>query len=150
MLSKISWQQFAFAVIVLLFIYYLFIGLTLYRKQLPGLIERLRKGSPRTKSGITGTELHIAARPADNDVELPTDIVRVERIINEVRYEILPKAGSHATKEKLLIVFKNYLSGFSNDNLPIPFKTGINQLIVKEVATQCNVLLDPEEIAALW
>lgn len=149
MLSRISWQHFAFAVIVLLFIYYLFIGLTLYRKQLPGLIERLRKGNPRTKADVTNTELHIAAHRND-DIELPTDIVRVERIINEVRYEILPKAGSHATKEKLLIVFKNYLSGFSEDNLPIPFKTGISQLIVKEVATQCNVLFDPSEIAALW
>ncbi len=147
MLSKISWQQFTLAVLILLVLYYLFIGLTLYRKQLPRLFKRFTDPPQKQPSAAKDR----AQTPvADDSVDMPTDIVLVERIINEVRYEILPKAGAHATRDKLLVVFGNYLSALGKDNLPVPFKAAINQHIAKETAAQCNVYLDPAEIAALW
>lgn len=134
MLSKISWGQFALAVVVILLLYYLFIGFSLYRQKLKDFLQR--------KPTIT----HPPAVPVD----IPGDLVLIERIINEVRYEILPKAGEHATKDKLLVIFKNYLSGFSGQNMPVAFRTAINQMLTKETAAACNVLIDPSEIATLW
>ncbi|WP_413670104.1 hypothetical protein ACEN9X_09285 [Mucilaginibacter sp. Mucisp86] len=143
MLSKISWGQFALAVVVVLLLYYLVIGISLYRDKIRELLQK-RPAQPRA------TDRETQPKPKQAEIDIPSDLVLIERMINEVRYEILPKAGEHATKDKLLIVFKNYLSGFSGQNLPTPFKTGINQLIAKEAASQCDVFIDPAEIAELW
>ncbi|MCJ8208103.1 hypothetical protein MUY27_00190 [Mucilaginibacter sp. RS28] len=144
MLSKISWGQFGLSAAILLLLYYLFIGLTVYRKKIR---DFMRKRPAQPQVAFTNPAPGPVPPPT---ADMPTDIVLMEQIQQELRYDLLPRAGSHATKDKLLVLFRQYLSGLNTQNLALPFKTAVNQLMAKEALQQCNIFIDPAEIAALW
>lgn len=157
MFSNITWETFFITIGIGATLYYLTIGLLFFRKELQNilsgkkaLIISLTPKKEATTKAIT--EQRFTQQPATPDPsaeQFMPDLDQLETIIHEVRYEVIPKAGSHPTKAKLAILFSNYLSGLSG-NLPITLKNNINQLCVKEAAEQCSIVFEEQELQQLW
>ncbi|MHB8207648.1 hypothetical protein [Mucilaginibacter sp.] len=157
MLSNISWGDFITYVAIATVLYYITIGFLYYRPEIKSLLAGKPKGF-----GFTVAKGKESGKPVQ-DVKIPqnqTTIIEgknynlpdnndLNNILNEIRYEIIPKAGSHPTKAKLATVFQYYLETL-NGNLPVPFKNDINQLIVKIAIEQCGISFTEEEVQQLW
>jgi hypothetical protein len=156
MFNSISWGTFFTCMGVATLLYYLSISLLFFRQEIQDLLAGKKQLfiTPPAKApapGIAGKELtpQTHSTAASADARYMPDIDQLEKIINELRYEVIPKAGGHATKEKLAVLFHNYLSTLGG-NMPVPFKNSINQLMIKEAAEQCGLSFQEQELQQLW
>ncbi|MBS1525316.1 MAG: hypothetical protein JST19_06695 [Bacteroidetes bacterium] len=153
MLSNISWNTYFLFIATLTISYYIIIALLFYRETIQRLVTRNASAGDETN---TSSRIIQLTQPQTEDVPQPhsltndaEDLDTIERIVNEIRYEVILKAGSHVTKEKLLVVFKNYLGTISG-NFPMTFKNSITSLLIKEAVEQCHISFTKEEIEAIW
>lgn len=153
MFSSISWSTYFTYAGIATALYYAIIGLVFYRQQLQSLLSAKPKitlpntGRPPVRDANAAQKTAQVNEVHDHQV-LP-DIDQLEKIIHELRHEVIPKAGAQPTKAKLAVVFQNYLSTIDG-NLPVLFKNNINQLMTREAAEQCGVHFSAEEIQQLW
>jgi len=157
MLNNISWATFFIAIGITATLYYLTIGLLFFRKELQNilsgkqaLIIPLTAKMKTTTKAVTDQRSNPQYTTTDaSTAQNMPDLDQLEKIINEIRYEVIPKAGDHPTKAKLAILFSNYLSGL-NGNLPMTLKNNISALCIKEAAEQCNIVFEEQELQQLW
>lgn len=154
MLKHISWSDYLLAVIVLLILYYFFIGV----KYFSGEIKALLSG--------TGRLAFKAALPADsgrydpdNDSDQSAEkgfeetaddtFAEVEHLIGRLKTVIADASQRKLIREEL----KQYLRLLLKEYPAIkysPLRSSINELILSECEKYRAVTLDEDEVELLW
>lgn len=73
----------------------------------------------------------------------------LEKLINDVRYNILVKAGKTATKEQLLQAIAEQVANYDGLHHPA-FRYALHYYIIQHTENICGVKIEEEELEALW
>ncbi|RZJ81605.1 MAG: hypothetical protein EOO20_25055 [Chryseobacterium sp.] len=73
----------------------------------------------------------------------------LEKLINDVRYNILVKAGKTATKEQLLQEIAEQVANYDGLHHPA-FRYSLHDYIIQHTENICGVKIEEEELEALW
>lgn len=85
-----------------------------------------------------------------SSVEKEDDFLKtLEKLINDLRFNILVKAGKTATKKQLLEAFSEKVA--NHDGLHHPaFRCALNNYLILYSENICGVKIEEEELETLW
>ncbi len=141
MFSSISWQQFILTIVVIVGLYYLYIGISYYRKD--WWYRLAAKKSPNLSPRTVAAPAMQGASPTPNPL-LPV----VHDLVDEIR-ALLQAEGSAAIKDELLGKLERLLQKYPTLK-DTSFQPSISQLIYIESKNQCALELDEDEVSSLW
>jgi hypothetical protein len=154
MFTNISWTDYFIAVIILLTIYYLFVGIRYYSRDIKDLLSGKRKLNLKTAlANNSKGEYPIREEnfhPSEAFEETTgKELTQVEHLIERLKTLIADasrrKMISQEFKQYLSLVLKEY-STVKNSSL----RASINELIVSECEKYGTVTLKKEEVDLLW
>ncbi|GEM63901.1 hypothetical protein SF1_18830 [Sphingobacterium faecium NBRC 15299] len=73
----------------------------------------------------------------------------LEKLINDLRFNILVKAGKTATKEQLMEAFSEKVANYDGLHHPA-FRYALNNYIIQYTEKICGVKIEEEELENLW
>ena len=142
MCSSISWEQFILTIVIVIGLYYGYVGVSYYRKDWLYRISGKKPGSVSPQPAMSPVAMASGAAAANPLLPLVHDLV------DEIR-ALLQAEGVTADKEDLLGKLRRLLQKY-----PIlketTFQPSINQLVAIDCKNHCSVDLDENEIRALW
>lgn len=130
MFSNVSWKEYIGAMALLLAVYYLFIGIRYYRRNLLSLL-----------SGRFHRKQHSSDGDTDND--------ELDSIVFDIRYAILEKASMNASKQELLRQLCERLENYSGLRKPA-FRVALSNAIIQQAKDNCNVDFSMAELDDAW
>lgn len=152
MFTEISWNGYITIVIVLLAVYYLFIGLRYYRDDLLQLLSGRK--FPQTDKPLTvlpSTKLDQTPHQANlKQAFEKQDFFQVAQSLGDEIMAYLNEAGrDKLNKEDVMQSLRSLIAKYP----PIknsPFREVIQNLIVTECETNCSIHLSEQELSTLW
>ena len=133
MLSNVTWGEYLITLIVLVVLYYLFIGYKYYREDIRWILS-----GNLPKRGQAGQPL-----AKDDTFE------ELQAIVNDLKYAVLDKAGKGISKTELLTRLKYRLVNYSGLQKPA-FRLAINNWIISHAKEMCGVELTEQELNNNW
>jgi len=154
MIHSITWANYLLVIGLLLSIYYLFIGIRFYSRDIKALLSAKFKTSekiPQVDSYATHAQLSIEPLQmelsfADTSEET---FVEVEQLIEKLKAAIQKAASNASIKEEVINSLRLILEDHANLKGP-PFQSAINELINKECKKLGFPMLSEAEIDRLW
>lgn len=132
MLSNVSWSEYLIGIGLLLAAYYLFVILKYYKHELKEIISGK---STKRKEPENFPERFMQESSFDE----------LETVVNDLRYDILEKAGRGADKQILLSQIKARLANYENLQQPA-YRVAINNYIMQHAKEICGVVFSEEEL----
>ena len=156
MFTNISWTDYILAVLLLLTIYYLFVGVRYYSVDLKDLVSGKRKlkfraALPNDKDGenILTTEENYPNESPAFQTTTDDDFTEVEHLIDRLKSVIADASGkkliSQEFKQYLHLVLQEY-PNIQNS----PIRSSINELVASECEKYGAVSLSDDEVEMLW
>jgi hypothetical protein len=142
MCSGISWQQFILTLLVLVVLYYLYVGIGYYCKDW-WYRMRTRKAPTRAKRPAA------AAMPAANGMAAPNPLLPMVHDLVDELGALLQGTGEGVDKVQLLDKLTALLQKYPALKAT-PFQPSINQLIAVESKNRCSIDLVADEIEGCW
>jgi len=142
MCSSISWEQFILTIVVIVGLYYGYVGVTYYRKD--WLYRLTGKKSPGSSLHPVVPNPAVPNGPAAANPLLPL----VHDVVDEIR-ALLQAEGSATNKDNLLDKLRRLLQKYPTLK-NTAFQSSINQLLATDCKNHCSMDLDENEIRALW
>jgi hypothetical protein len=139
MLNDVTWSEYIIGVLVLLFVFYLFVILKFYRKELKDFLS----GKLKRPAEPGNEEQSVEAFEDDGSFEV------LEQVVNELRQDILEKAGTTADREVLLSQMKTRLMRYDGMYRPA-YRVAVNDYIMQHAEEICGVVFSEEELEAEW
>lgn len=137
--NYITYKELLLIIGVLIILYAIFKFIRVYWLE---FLERLNRR-------IEVYESDLLDNPQHQDDFLPS----LEKLINDIRFHILVKAGKTVTKEQLLeaIAEKVAAQAANYDGLHHPaFRYALNNYIIHHTENICGVKIEEVELEALW
>lgn len=152
MFTEISWSNYITIVIVLLAIYYLFIGFRYYRTDLLQLLSG--REFTTDKVSFTSTKPDKPDQTQhQSDLQQAfksQDLFQVAQSLGDEIMAYLNEAGRDTlNKEDIIQSLKSLIAKYPSIK-DSPFCEVIQNLIVTECKTSCSIHLSAEELSALW
>ena len=154
MFTNISWTDYFIAVTILLAIYYLFVGIRYYSRDIKDLLSGNRKLNLKTALANNSKGEYLTReenfRPSETFEETTDkEFTQVEHLIERLKTLIADasrrKMISQEFKQYLSLVLKEY-STVKNSSL----RASVNELIVSECEKYGTVTLKEDEVDLLW
>lgn len=142
MCSSISWEQFILTIVVVIGLYYGYVGVSYYRKDWLYRLSGKRPGGASLQPALSPAAMPGGAAAADPLLPLVHDLV------DEIR-ALLQAEGVTADKEDLLGKLRRLVQKYPSLR-ETSFQPSINQLVAIDCKNHCSVDLDESEIRALW
>ena len=142
MCSGISWEQFILIVVIVLGLYYGYVGVSYYRKDWLYRLSGKKPGGAALQTAQSSAATPSGATAANPLLPLVHDLV------DEIR-ALLQAKGVTADKSDLLGKLRRVLQKYPTLR-ETSFQPSINQLLATECKNHCSVDLDENEIRALW
>lgn len=148
MFSKISWQTYGTAVLILTVLYYLVVFL-ICRKSL-SIRDRSEKRLQHPKVAPTLFPREIK-QPSGQEIiqQLPPVLPMVHDLVDElsalIRQAAFEQTGKDTLSHSVTAVLKKYPSLYESS-----YQTSVSNLIAHECETHCNIHFSAEEIRQLW
>lgn len=164
MLSNISWANYISVVLLLLVVYYIFVGAKFYSKEIKDLLAGKNKLSFLTSSAVSvqdDEEPNIGAQPVQPDLfasetkyvpafeEINDAVEQVKQLTNSLKEAIAEAVEKNYIKEEFILSLQLLLKKY-------PFLKGspsmvaINNLIASECEKYGYIQLSAEERVMLW
>lgn len=155
MFSKISWQTYGAAVLILTILYYLIVFL-IYRKSL-SLHGRSQKHLQYQKGTPAQTALQPTLFPSEIKQpsgqetihQSPPVLPMVHDLVDElsalIRQAAFEQMGKDTLRCAVTAVLKKYPSLYGSS-----YQTSVSNLIAHESETHCNIHFSAEDIQQLW
>ena len=143
MLSRVSWGEFFGAVVVLLVIYYSFIGIKFYKEELKSLFNG--KLTKKNKNAVQEKPTNRFKDAAITEAAFE----ELETVVNDLRRAVLDKAGRQVTKQQLLALLQRRLADYTGLQKPA-FRVAVNNYIITNAKEICGVVFSVEELNAAW
>ena len=154
MFTNISWTDYFIAVTILLAIYYLFVGIRYYSRDIKDLLSGNRKLNLKTALANNSKGEYLTReenfRPSETFEETTDkEFTQVEHLIERLKTLIADasrrKMISQEFKQYLSLVLKEY-STVKNSSL----RASVNELIVSECEKYGTVTLTEDEVDLVW
>ena len=142
MCSSISWNQFILIIVVVVGLYYGYVGVSCYLKDWLYRLSGNKSGGASLQSAQSPAAMPSGAAAASLLLPLVHDLV------DEIR-ALLQAEGVEADKEDLLGKLHRLLQKYPTLK-ETSFQPSINQLLAIDCKNHCSVDLDENEIRALW
>jgi len=156
MFTNISWTDYFVAVVLLLAIYYLFVGVRYYSSDLKDLFSGKRNPDFRTAlshdragEGILSTEKKYPNEIPPFETTTNDDFAEVEHLIDRLKSVIADASGKKLIPKE----FKQYLHLVLQEYPNIqnsPIRSSINELVASECEKYSAVTLSEDEVDLLW
>jgi len=157
MFTNISWTDYFVAVILLLAIYYFFVGVRFYSADFKNLFSgkrnpNFRTAQPHDTAGegiLSSEENHTNERPAFAITTDDNDFAEVEHLIDRLKSVIADASGKNLIPQE----FKQYLHLVLQEYPNIqnsPIRSSINELVASECEKYGAVSLSDDEVELLW
>lgn len=172
MFESISWSQYFVFVAVLMLLYYIFIALVYYGRELNSLINRRRSPSPLQQTNpaqgapVMGSirETHQSPRPgqiAGKDYTYDPNAIRqsvpkAENLMEDVGFmmdsirAMLEQTGTKTSRAELMEKIPREMMSYAAIADLRSFEFLINQFIIKQTAVICKIELDESDLSAIW
>jgi hypothetical protein len=137
MCSSISWIQFLVALLLLDVLYYFYVVVAYFRKD---IFQRLRSGK-QPPAPKMDSQAETESGPKDH-------FPKVQALVDEIR-ALLDGVGSGIGKADLLEKLRLLLQKYPI-LLGSPFQPTINQLITLEAKNHCGLALEQDDLDSLW
>lgn len=154
MLKHISWSDYLLAVIVLLIIYYIFIGVKYFSCEIKALLSGKRKlafkAALPTDSGQYSLD-NDSDQSAEKGFEETADdtFTEVEHLIGRLKTVIADASQRKLIREELKQYLRLVLKEYPSIKYS-PLRSSINELIRSECEKYRAVTLDEDEVELLW
>jgi hypothetical protein len=155
MFTNISWTDYFIAVIILLTIYYLFVGIRYYSRDIKDLLSGKRKSNlkaalPYNSKGeyplTIGGNIHSEASFEETTDKEFTEVEHlIERLKTLIADASCRKMIFQEFKQYLSLVLKEY-PAVKNSSL----RGSVNEFIVSECEKYGTITLNEEEVDLLW
>jgi hypothetical protein len=146
MLHNISWGQFLSVAIILMAIYYGYLIIAYFRKDIQAAARKKISRKAGTNPPITADSAELPV-PGKNPYD--THITTVHELMDDLNNVFNRCADQNLKKTEILMAVQLKL-----DNYPqlkgTPFQVSINNHIETVTLIKCGVLLETEEIKGLW
>jgi hypothetical protein len=154
MFKEISWQLYGTCLIIAVIGYYLVIGWLYFRKERTRLFAKKQTNNHDEEVTQAERQFNETIKQQPSEITLSENSFLVafnelEKIINDIRYELLPKAGPHADKAQLITLLKSSLKNYQGLTVPA-FRMTVNSYIIREAAAQCDVSFTAQELETAW
>lgn len=146
MLNNISWGQFLTVIGALMAIYYLYIIIAYFRKDIKSLAAK-RPGNGRgTQHTVTGNSPDLPP-PGTNTYD--THISTVHELMDELNNTFNKCASQGFKKPETIMAIQLKLGGYPQLK-GTPFQVSVNNQIATEALGKCGIRLEDEELQSLW
>jgi hypothetical protein len=142
MCSSVSWQQFILTIVILVILYYLYVGVTYYRK------DWWCRLSPKKSSNASSRPMASPAAASNTSHTTNPLLPVVHDLVDEIR-ALLQAEGNAANKDELLGKLERLLQKYPTLK-DTPFQPSISQLIYIESKNHCALDLGEDEVSNLW
>jgi hypothetical protein len=168
MLNTISWLQFGLGLLTGLVLYYAFVLLSFYGKELKQFLQRRKDDpSPRTDSSVQGQPSggDAASRqaasssmgraqpnlfPPEGATRDKPELFRVmEKVIALLRAVVEEGSATGITRDELLQRFRQVLSAYGHLK-KTPYEVAINNYLQRTCTTHFSVMISDPDLAGLW
>ncbi|WP_423147804.1 hypothetical protein [Rubrolithibacter danxiaensis] len=155
MFTNITWTNYFIVIILLLTIYYLFVGIWFYYQDLKNLVDKRKlQVTPDLNKPLScysnNTKLD-QSESFENSVQSTEDnpFQEVEHLVSRLKEAVKDASDKKALKQEfsqyLYLILKEYPA------LKIsPFQSAINELITSECAKYGSIILSEDEVVKLW
>jgi hypothetical protein len=142
MCSSISWEQFILIIVIVLGVYYGYVGVSYYRKDWLYRLSSKNPGEASLQPAQSPAAMPSGAAAANPSLPLVYDLV------DEIR-ALLQAEGVTADKSDLLGKLRRLLQKYRTLK-ETSFQPSINQSLAIDCKNYCSLDLDENEIRALW
>jgi len=156
MFTNISWTDYFAAVVLLLTIYYLFVGVRYYSADLKDLFSGKQNPDFRTAlsndtdgENILPTEENYTNERPAFAITTDDDFAEVEHLIDRLKSAIADASGKKLIPQEFRQYLQLVLQEYPNiRNSPI--RSSINELVASECEKYGTVTLSEDEVEMLW
>lgn len=163
MFTNISWTNYIIVIILLLAIYYIFVGIRFYSRDLQYFLANRRKGNMRSSDEEITDSIplnnpadpfeQIDSEPSVSDspfAQTSDDTFQdIERLIVRLKEAIADAGTKQYAKEEFFILLQMILKEYPHLK-DSPFQSAINELIISEYGKYGSIAISEEEIVMLW
>lgn len=146
MLHNISWGQFLTLTGTLMTVYYLYIIVAYFRKDIKALITKRAGGKPATMPAATinGPDL---PPPGTNTYD--THITTVHELMDGLNNVFKKCASQDFQKPELMMAVQLKLGDYQQLK-GTPFQVSVNNQIETEALSKCGIRLEENDLKSLW
>lgn len=163
MFTNISWTNYIVVIIVLLAIYYIFIGIRFYSRDLQYFLTFRRKGSIRPSDDEAVEDMSLS-NPAENFEEAKSEFSiadgsfaqtsddtfqDIERLIVRLKETIADAGTKQYARQEFFLLLQLILKEYPNLK-DSPFQSAIIELITSECGKYGSITISEEEVVMLW
>ena len=156
MFTNISWTNYLVAVLLLLTIYYLFVGVRYYSADLKDLFSGKQNPDFRTAlsndtdgENILRTEENYTNERPAFAITTDDDFAEVEHLIDRLKSVIADASGKKLIPQEFRQYLQLVLQEYPNIRKS-PIRSSINELVASECEKYGAVTLSDDEVELLW
>lgn len=162
MFTNISWTNYIVVIILLLAIYYIFIGIRFYSRDFQQLLTVRRKGKIRSGDDIVENmpqnnladpfeqpESELAVSDSSFAQTSDDTFQDIERLIIRLKEAIADAGTKQYIKEEFFLLVQLILKEYP-DLKDSPYQSAINELIISECGKYGSIAISEEEVVMLW
>lgn len=152
MFINISWMDYGLVILLIGSLYYLFVGLRYYPSELKELLSGKRKQVVFNRNReIDEAISQVNAHKEDDSVLHATNekIHEVESLIAALKERMTSASKEQHSPEEFINSLKMLLRDYSQIQ-DLPFRTGINELILSECEKHGTITLSEDDVVQLW
>lgn len=144
MLNSISWASYIYAVCAIVVVYYIFVGLLLYRLEAVNYLKSLKE-----KYQSNANKLSSDGQLKREIIPAAVELNSLEEVLLSLLFSIKKAASQQFIKEELLQSLKSQIQFYVGKVIDLP-KEKINEYIVTTSETYCSIHLSEEDLKVLW
>jgi hypothetical protein len=152
MLNKISWSTFAVLLVLILTVYYLYVLIVYYRKEIFSLGAINKKSSsvnnPKTAS-LKSNNRQKEKSSIEPDKSGDESFTKVHELLEDLKELLLHASETKMIREELIQAIRSKLKSY-----PLIGETDliedINNHLVQEAKDKCAIELYPEDLKQIW
>lgn len=163
MFTNISWTDYIVVIIVLLAIYYLFIGIRFYSRDLRYFLTSRRKGNIRSSHNEAADDMSLSnpgetfegakseLSMADGSFAQTSDdtFQDIERLIIRLKEAIADAGTKQYIRQEFFLLLQLILKEYPHLK-DSPFQSAIIELIISEFGKYGSIAISEEEVVMLW
>jgi len=143
MLSNVSWGEYLTALVILVIVYYFFVGSKYHQKEIKSFLSGKLPKKNKTASG-NGQD-----KPTGENAMTDASFDELEAVVNDLRYAVFERAGRSVGKQELLNILKQRLAKYEGLQR-LAYRVAINNAIIANAKEVCGIVFSEYELNSAW
>lgn len=143
MFENISWTQYLTVLVIVLVVYYLYVGVRYYGPEIKKIFGSRVQDEPEILELFSDKGSPKSVSPEDQDYE------QVEQLTSALKRLLVDAADKQVPAEEILEILKSLLGQY-DELADSPFRPALNELIVSECGRYGIIQINEEVVDELW